>query len=125
MSLILVVDDEPGVLRTMADWLSSDGYQVATAANLAQTLEFFKTTQQRPDAALLDIKLPDGTGFELADRLKREFDFERVIYITAFFWEEETRSELVRRAQPYFEKPLKFHREVLPFLRRYLGQQGN
>ena len=122
MSLILVVDDEPGVLRTVADWLASDGYQVATAANLSQAIEFFETTRQRPKAALLDIKLPDGTGFELADRLKEEFGFERVIYITAFFWEDETRSELVRRGRPYFEKPLKFHREVLPFLRRYLGQ---
>jgi len=121
MSLILVVEDEPGVRRTMADWLASDGYQVATAADVGQTVAFFQAGR-RPDVALVDIKLPDGDGFALADRLREEFAFERVIYVTAFFWEEETRRELAARGQPYFEKPLKFHREVLPFLRRYLGR---
>lgn len=123
MSLILVVDDEPGVLRTVADWLASDGYQVATAANLAQALAFFRESQRRPDVALVDIKLPDGTGFDLADQLAQKFDFDRVIYITAFFWEEETRGELSKRGLPYFEKPLKFHQEILPFLHRYLGKE--
>ncbi|MFH2126435.1 MAG: hypothetical protein ABIK12_07945, partial [Pseudomonadota bacterium] len=56
------------------------------------------------------------------DWLSKDFDFDDVIFLTSFFWEEETRQELVARRRPYFEKPLKFTHEVLPFLRRYISE---
>ncbi|MCB2191826.1 MAG: response regulator [Deltaproteobacteria bacterium] len=122
MNLILIVDDEPGVLQTFGDWLESDGYEVASAGSAEEAMAWFRQTNRFPDAALLDIKLPGANGFELADWLFKDFDFDDVIFLTAFFWEEETRQELVNRRRPYFEKPLKFTREVLPFLRRYIGE---
>ncbi len=121
MSLILIVDDEPAVLRTMGDWLASEGYEVAMAASVAEARSWFASAYKPPDAALVDIKLPDGNGFGLADNLYADHGFDRVIFVTAFFWEEETRRELVQRGKPYFEKPLKFHKQVLPFLRRFLN----
>jgi len=106
MSLILVVEDESSVARTIEEWLQLEGHQVVVAGS--------------GEAALLDIKLPGINGFSVADRLKGEFGFNRVIFVSAFFWEEETRQELATRAQPFFQKPLKFQAELLPFLREYL-----
>jgi DNA-binding response OmpR family regulator len=120
MSLILIVEDEIAVRQTVGDWLSSEGYQVATAGSVGEARSWFAAAPQKPDAALIDIKLPDGNGFGLADFLSEDHGFDRVIFLTAFFWEEETRRELVQRGKPYFEKPLKFHKQVLPFLRRFL-----
>lgn len=122
MSLILVVDDEPGVLQTIGDWLEQEGYEVAGAGTAEEAMAWFRQTDRLPDAVLVDIKLPGANGFELADWLAKDFDFHDIIYVTAFFWEEETRQELVARRSPYFEKPLKFTREVLPFLKRYLAE---
>ncbi len=121
MSLILVVDDEPGVLQAMGEWLQEDGHEVATAGTAEEAMAWFRQTERMPDVAILDIKLPGANGFELADWLANDFDFREVIYVTAFFWEEETRRELMARRRPYFEKPFKFTREVLPFLKRYLA----
>lgn len=120
MSLILIVEDEPAVRQTMGDWLASEGYQVAMAADVAEARAWFASAASGPDAALIDIKLPDGNGFDLADLLETDHGFDRVIFVTAFFWEEETRRQLVQRGKPYFEKPLKFHKQVLPFLRRFI-----
>ena len=122
LCLLLIVDDEPGVLRIVGEWLKSDGYEVAAAGNAEEAMAWFRQTNRRPDAALLDIKLPGANGFELADWLAKDFNFKDVIFLTAFFWEDETRQELVARQRPYFEKPLNFTNEVLPFLRSYLGQ---
>ncbi|MCB2187517.1 MAG: response regulator [Deltaproteobacteria bacterium] len=120
MSLILVVDDEPGVRQTVRDWLLSEGYRVETANGVGDTIAWFRKAVRPPDALLLDIKLADGSGFQLADRLHKDYGFDKVIFMTAFFWEEETRRELGRRERPYFEKPLKFQKEVMPFLQRFL-----
>jgi DNA-binding response OmpR family regulator len=123
MSLIFIVDDEPAVRQTIGDWLVSEGYEVAMAPDVTQARAWFASAPKMPDAALVDIKLPDGNGFMLADFLAKDHGFDRVIFVTAFFWEEETRRELVNRGKPYFEKPLKFRKQVLPFLRRFIEKK--
>ena len=123
MTSILVVEDEPGVRQTIVDWLQSEGYLVLEAGSQAEALTVFGQAEPRPAAALVDVKLPDGNGFVLADLLHQRFGFENLIFITAFFWEEETRRQLARRGRPYFEKPLKFQDQILPFLKRYLASQ--
>lgn len=123
MSLIMIVEDEPAVRQTMGDWLASENYEVALAGSVAEAKAWFAAAGQPPDAALIDIKLPDGNGFALADILATDHGFDRVIFVTAFFWEEETRRELAKRGQPYFEKPLKFHQQVLPFLKRFIAKK--
>lgn len=123
MSLVFLVEDEPAVRQTIGDWLDSEGYEVATAPDVTQARAWFASAPKMPDAALVDIKLPDGNGFMLADFLAKDHGFDRVIFVTAFFWEEETRRELVNRGKPYFEKPLKFREQVLPFLRRFIEKK--
>jgi DNA-binding response OmpR family regulator len=67
---ILVVDDEPTVLETLASSLSRDGYGVVTAADGAAGLAQFRAHQ--PDLIVLDLMLPEISGVELCRIIRRE-----------------------------------------------------
>lgn len=60
---VLVIDDDEGVRLTSAQILKLDGYSVTVAATAAEALE--QVEQERPDAILLDLKMPfvNGVGF--------------------------------------------------------------
>ena len=63
MKSILVVDDEPMILRIMRLALEKEGYQVDTAIDGKDALE--KITASRPDILITDIEMPRMTGKEL------------------------------------------------------------
>jgi DNA-binding response OmpR family regulator len=67
---ILVVDDEPTILETLAWNLERDGYEVVTAADGAQALSVFRAT--RPDLIVLDLMLPELSGTEVCRIIRRE-----------------------------------------------------
>ncbi len=60
---VLIIDDEPGVLESIADVLSDEGYESLTAATADRGLEIFAT--HTPDLVFLDIWLPDQDGLEV------------------------------------------------------------
>jgi len=62
-SRILIVDDDEGVTQTFARMLRLEGYQVRTAVSAETGLR--EATQSRPDAIILDLRMPllDGLGF--------------------------------------------------------------
>jgi DNA-binding NarL/FixJ family response regulator len=65
---VLIVDDTPGCRRIVCELLERRGYEVVgEAASVGAALRLAESIQ--PDAALLDIHLPDGNGFDLAARL--------------------------------------------------------
>jgi len=67
MSKILVVDDDPMILRALEHILGREGYEVLTAAN---GLEGLRMAQERtPDLIILDVMLPGLDGFEVCYRL--------------------------------------------------------
>jgi DNA-binding response OmpR family regulator len=61
---VLVVDDEPQILRALETNLRAAGYEVLTAETAEQALS--ATALQRPDAVILDLVLPDGRGTDVA-----------------------------------------------------------
>lgn len=66
---ILIVDDEQDTRRVLDDILTHHGYKVVKAANGKEALE--KAREARPDAILLDTKLPDGPeGYKVCRRIK-------------------------------------------------------
>jgi DNA-binding response OmpR family regulator len=67
---ILVVDDEPTILETLAYNLERDGYAVVTAADGAQALSAFRSA--RPDLIVLDLMLPELSGTEVCRIIRRE-----------------------------------------------------
>lgn len=68
--VILVVDDEPYILKSLEGLLTEKGCRVLPAGNGAQALEI--AIRERPDVVLLDLMLPDLDGFEVCRRLKSE-----------------------------------------------------
>src|SRR5215475_14261759 len=65
---VLVVEDEPGLLRTLEITLRARGYQVATAPDGRSALS--EAARRPPDAVLLDLGLPDLDGAEVIRRLR-------------------------------------------------------
>ena len=101
---VLVVDDAAEIRDLLADLiLRPSGYNVLTAASGSQGLELART--HSPDVVISDIKMPDFTGIELTQRLKREKPALPVILITAEGSEEVARQALRVGADDYFPKP--------------------
>jgi two-component system KDP operon response regulator KdpE len=81
METILVVDDEPRLVRLVREVLTAVGYKVLSAADGKQALETLALEQ--PDLVLLDILLPgDMDGYEISSRV-REFSAVPIIMLTA------------------------------------------
>lgn len=77
---ILVVDDEPGILRFVNTSLGLAGFDVITTGSGQEALQFAET--QNPDMILLDILMQPLTGFAVLERL-RKFSQVPVIVFTA------------------------------------------
>jgi two-component system KDP operon response regulator KdpE len=71
MTRILVVDDEPQLLRALQITLRARGYEVETAADGATALEL--AARRRPEAIVLDLGLPDLDGVEVIEGLRPWF----------------------------------------------------
>lgn len=68
MTRVLVIDDEPQILRAMRINLSARGYEVITAANGTAALR--AAAERRPDVVILDLGLPDISGIEVLAGLR-------------------------------------------------------
>jgi len=68
--LILVVEDDPDVAQILRTLLENDGYRVVHAGKVADAVE--RLADLVPDAVLLDVALPDGTGAEVVARLRAD-----------------------------------------------------
>ena len=101
---ILVVDDEPD-LRTLYELtLLRAGYQVQAAENLAQA---WQCLQEQPfDILITDMRLPDGFGLELLQRLRSAQRSERCVVITAHGSAENAVESLKAGAFDYLTKPV-------------------
>ena len=78
---ILLVEDEPGLLLTLSDRLSREGYRVETAADGVTGLE--RASGERFDLILLDVMLPAMNGFDVCRELRRRDVETPVIMLTA------------------------------------------
>lgn len=119
---ILVVDDEPELLKMIEDILFSEGFfQVYTAPDCKKAMELAKT--QPVALFLLDINLPDGNGFMLYQDI-RKFSQAPVIFLTARGEPEDKIRGLGLGADDYIVKPFLAKELVLrikALLRRTYG----
>ncbi len=65
---ILIVDDEPGVVKILGMRLKANGYQIITAHNGATAIEL--AYYEKPDLIILDIKMPGTDGYSVFENLK-------------------------------------------------------
>ncbi len=79
---VLLTDDDPGLLETLADILEVSGFDVDIAAHGKDAEEKFRTRTY--DVAAIDIMLPDINGVELVRKLKPAYPDARFIMMTAY-----------------------------------------
>ena len=78
--LILVVDDEPQIVRTARDYLERSGFRVAPVYDGKSALAAAR--QEKPDLVVLDLNLPEMDGLDVCRTLRRESDVP-IIMLTA------------------------------------------
>ncbi len=84
MSTVLVVDDEPEVLRLVETLLTRAGHKVITASNGEKALEKVRKLQAAPDLLLTDVVMPGLSGPMIADKLRAQYPTLAVLFISAF-----------------------------------------
>jgi two-component system, OmpR family, response regulator len=102
---ILVIDDEPEMLRAVARGLADDGHDIATAADGIEALKVHGDGGF--DAAIVDVMLPGMSGFELTKHLKERQPGLMVILLTARDAVDDRVRGLDSGADDYMTKP--FH----------------
>lgn len=100
--IILIVDDEPKVVKLARDYLEQGGFQVLTAGDGLTALK--KTRSERPDLIVLDLMLPEIDGLDVCRTLRRESDVP-IIMLTARSEEADRLIGLELGADDYITKP--------------------
>ena len=106
---IFVVEDDEEIARNLVRLLRSEGFGVIHAPTQRQALAML--AQEQYDLALLDISLPDGSGFIVCTEIKRVRDVP-VIFLTAFGDEASVVTGLNMGADDYIIKPFRI-RELI------------
>lgn len=106
MRSILIVDDDPLILKTLSTHFSKSGYEVLTADDGREGLQRY--SESKPDLVILDIRLPDLDGLEALRRI-RDIDPKAIVIIITAYDDMKTTVEAIKSgAFEYLVKPLDF-----------------
>jgi PAS domain S-box-containing protein len=105
MDKILLIDDEPDILRVLGISLKADGYQVIPALNGAEGLEAF--TREKPPIVITDIKMPGMDGIEVLEKIKALDADTEVIIITGHGDIDNAIESLKYGASDFINKPVR------------------
>jgi two-component system KDP operon response regulator KdpE len=117
---ILVVDDESQILRALKVVLREAGFEVVPAETAAEALD--RASVRPPQAAIVDLVLPDGDGIEVTRRL-REWSEMPILVLSAVGEEEQKVRALEAGADDYITKPFGA-RELVARLQAALRRAG-
>jgi UDP-3-O-acyl N-acetylglucosamine deacetylase len=104
--LVLIVDDEPGILASMSGVLSDEGYATHCVQSGEEALAYY--SERRPDAVFLDVWLPDRDGLETLQAI-RELDPTASVILMSGHGTASTAVKAIKMgAYDYVEKPLSY-----------------
>lgn len=118
MSKIFVVEDNAGLLDAIGSYLEVEGHKVVSFDRIAGVYEAAK--MGLPNLIILDVMLPDGDGFHLARKIKREHDIP-ILFLTARTSESDRITGFEIGADDYVVKPFSM-RELVLRVRSILGR---
>ncbi|MGA3019586.1 MAG: response regulator transcription factor [Bryobacteraceae bacterium] len=121
-SRILIVEDEPALLRGLTDTFAAKGCHVLSAADGERGLDLALTAQ--PDLVLLDIMLPKVNGYEICRAIREHSMDVPIIMLTARGQEEDIVLGLNLGADDYVTKPFKI-RELVARVNAFLRRRGS
>jgi len=99
---ILIVEDETDVLDANRIYLEGEGYEVICAINLSEARN--AVWEQPPDLILLDVMLPDGSGYDFCGEI-RKFTAAPIIFLTCLNGNEQIVGGFSLGADDYMTKP--------------------
>ena len=119
---ILIVDDERDIVKGLMIRLQGAGYEVVTAFDGAQGV--FMAHKEKPDLIILDIRMPAGNGFSVAQRLKRSIHTFTipVIFLTGSPEKNAAEKAMALGARFYVKKPYD-PEELLDAIKRALEEE--
>jgi two-component system, OmpR family, KDP operon response regulator KdpE len=117
---VLVVDDEPQIVRGLRVILTNAGYRVEEAATKQEALD--AVSVRPPDAIVLDLVLPDGDGIEIATEIRR-WSQVPIVVLSAVGDERQKVRALDAGADDYVTKPFGSE-ELLARMRAVLRRRG-
>jgi two-component system OmpR family response regulator len=118
---VLVVDDEPDLVEVLTTVLAHEGWDVASASDGASAASVGSTF--RPDAVVLDVNLPDASGFEVLRSLRAGNPGVCVLFLTARDAVEDRIAGITAGGDDYVTKPFSME-EVLARLRGLVRRAG-
>lgn len=121
MEKILLVEDDAAIVRSLSQLLGQYQFSVTAAGSQRQALELLRT--RAFDLMLLDISLPDGSGFAVCAAARREAPDMPVIFLTASDDEMSVVAGLDMGAEDYISKPFR-PMELISRLRTVLRRKG-
>jgi len=121
---ILIVDDERDIVKALMIRLQGAGYDVVTAFDGAQGV--FMAHKEKPDLIILDIRMPAGNGFSVAQRLKRSMHTFTipVIFLTGSPEKNAEKKAMALGARFYIKKPYD-PEELLDAIKRALEKDSD
>jgi two-component system response regulator AtoC len=103
---VLVADDEEDILEIIQDRLEACGFTVVTAANGAEALR--KISTERFDGVFLDVKMPEMSGLEVLEQVRKRDTTLPIIIITSSTSREAAIDSLAKGANEYVLKPFEW-----------------
>ena len=108
---VLIVDDEPSILKSLSGILSDEGFDVVTASNGYEALKIIDA--QSPDLVLLDIWMPGIDGIETIKEIKKTTPLTQVVMITGHGNIETAVQAVKFGAYDFLEKPLSIDKVIV------------
>lgn len=112
MRKILIVDDDRVILHILADGLRELGYTVSTSVCGAEALKLARESAY--DLVVLDMRMPEMTGLEVAEELKKD-NLAAFVFLSAFGDESVVRDAAEAGALGYLVKPVDIP-QLVPFI---------
>ncbi len=120
---ILLVDDEPSLVKIVSKRLEMEGYDVCTAMDGEGALQ--RVSAQEPHLIILDVMLPKMSGYDVCKKLKADEKYKKIpiLLFTAKVQERDERIGLESGADGYIRKPFRAA-ELLEKIKALLARNG-
>ncbi|NQW23546.1 MAG: response regulator [SAR202 cluster bacterium] len=117
---ILIVDDEPNIVRSLSFVLNKEGYDVALAADGDQAMQMIRGS--KPNILFLDVMMPKKNGYDVCREVKSDPDLMdiHVVILTAKGQENDRQKGLLQGADEVITKPFS-PMEIVARVKELLG----
>jgi CheY-like chemotaxis protein len=118
---ILLVEDEEGIREFLIDLLSNKGYKVLASSNAREALLWFKKEKDNIQVVLSDVVLPDRSGLQLVEIIKKQKPRINVILTSGYTGERTNLDAIREKGYRFLKKPFTVS-ELLVDIARELGK---